>query len=109
MDEINKNVLEARRKAFEKQKDSKEQILRENDMNAFVYQFLQAEKRNESIAVFKLNVAEFPESSNVYDSLGEAYMEAGNKELAILNYKRSIEMDPNNENGKEVLKKIQEN
>jgi tetratricopeptide (TPR) repeat protein len=107
MDEITKNGLEAGIAAFKKQKDSKEYILKENDMNALGYQFLQSGKLNEAIAVFKLNVAEFPESSNVYDSLGEAYMEAGNKELAILNYKRSVEMDPKNENGKEMLKKLQ--
>jgi CubicO group peptidase (beta-lactamase class C family) len=107
MDEITKNGLEAGIAAFKKQKGSKEYILKENDMNALGYQFLQSGKLNEAIAVFKLNVAEFPESSNVYDSLGEAYMEAGNKELAILNYKRSVEMDPKNENGKEMLKKLQ--
>ncbi len=108
MDEITKNGLENGLKAFEKQKGSKEYILRENDINALGYQFLQSDKMNEAIAVFKLNVKEFPESSNVYDSLGEAYMETGNKELAILNYKRSVEMDPNNDNGKEMLKKLQE-
>tara|TARA_R100000935_G_C2784554_1_gene143211 strand:- start:109 stop:933 length:825 start_codon:yes stop_codon:yes gene_type:complete len=108
MDEITKNGLEPAIKAFEKQKGTKEYVLRENDMNALGYQFLESDKTNEAIAVFKLNVKEFPESSNVYDSLGEAYMKAGNKELAILNYKRSLEMDPNNDNGKAMLKKLQE-
>lgn len=108
MEEITKNGLEAGIAAFEKQKAAKEFILRENEINALGYQFLQAGELNKAIAIFKLNVAEFPESSNVYDSLGEAYMEAGNKELAILNYKRSVEMDPDNENGKEMLKKLQE-
>lgn len=107
MGEIDKNGLEAGLEAFEKQKGSKDYILSENEMNSLGYQFLQTGKIKEAIAVFKLNVAEFPESSNVYDSLGEAYMEVGNKELAIQNYKRSIEMDPNNENGKEMLKKLQ--
>jgi len=105
-DEIIQNGIAQGIKEFEKQKGSKDFVLRENEMNNLGYQFLQTGKMNEAIAVFKLNVAEFPESSNVYDSLGEAYMEAGNKELAILNYKRSIEMDPNNENGKEMLKKL---
>ncbi|RKS53524.1 CubicO group peptidase (beta-lactamase class C family) [Gillisia mitskevichiae] len=107
MEEINKNGLEAGLAAFEKQKAAKEFILKEDDINALGYQFLQSGKLNEAIAVFKLNVTEFPESSNVYDSLGEAYMVAGNKELAILNYKRSVELDPKNENGKEMLKKLQ--
>jgi len=106
MEEITKNGLEAGISAFEKQKAAKEYILKENEMNALGYQFLQSGKLKEAIEVFKINVKEFPESSNVYDSLGEAYMESGNKELAILNYKKSIEMDPNNENGKEMLKKL---
>ncbi|WP_232224093.1 serine hydrolase [Gillisia sp. CAL575] len=107
MEEINTNGVEAGVAAYKKQKASKEYILKENDMNAIGYQFLQAGKHKEAIAVFNLNVSEFPESSNVYDSLGEAYMEVGNKELAISNYKRSIEMDPSNDNGKEMLKKLQ--
>ncbi len=106
-DEIIQNGVEAGIAEFEKQKNSKEYILKENDMNSLGYQFLQTGKVKEAIAVFKLNVVEFPESSNVYDSLGEAYMEEGNKELAILNYKRSVEMDPSNENGKEMIKKLQ--
>ena len=45
-------------------------------------------------------------SSNVYDSLGEAYAAAGKKELAIENYEKSVKMDPKNQNGIERLKKL---
>jgi len=44
-----------------------------------------------------------------YDSLGEAYMLSGESELAIQNYQRSIEMNPGNKNGAEMLKKLQAN
>ncbi len=107
MEKIYENGLEAAMKDFEKQKASKEYILRENEINAVGYQLMGIGKMKEAIAVFNLNVAEFPESSNVYDSLGEAYMNDGNKTLAIENYKKSVSMDPNNENGKEMLKKLQ--
>jgi cytochrome c-type biogenesis protein CcmH/NrfG len=55
-----------------------------------------------------LNVEEYPKSSNVYDSLGEAYMAAGQKDLAIQNYEKSIELDPKNQNGIDMLKKLRE-
>ena len=48
----------------------------------------------------------FPQSSNVYDSLGEAYMLNGGKELAIKNYEKSLELDPKNTNAVDMLKKL---
>ena len=50
----------------------------------------------------KTNVKLYPESSNVYDSLGEAYMKDGNKELAIKNYEKSLELDQKNDNAKKI-------
>jgi cytochrome c-type biogenesis protein CcmH/NrfG len=44
----------------------------------------------------------------VYDSLGEAYMKAGEKELAIQNYEKSLQLDPKNMNAVEMLKKLKE-
>ena len=44
-----------------------------------------------------------------YDSLGEAYMENGDKELAIQNYKKSIELNPANQNAVEMLKRLERN
>lgn len=58
--------------------------------------------------MFKLNVALFPDFFKVYDSLGEAYMVAGEKELAIKNYKKSLELNPNNADAAEILKKTKE-
>ncbi len=81
--------------------------VRENEINRYGYRFLQAGKVKEAIEVFKMNVEAFPKSSNVYDSLAEAYMANGDKELAIKNYQKSVELDPNNANGVEVLKKLQ--
>jgi len=72
------------------------------------YELLKKNREKEAIEVFKLNVALFPDSFNVYDSLGEAYMVAGEKELAIKNYKKSLELNPNNANAAEMLKKTKE-
>jgi tetratricopeptide (TPR) repeat protein len=64
-------------------------------------------KTTDAIEVFKLNVREFPKSSNVYDSLGEAYMKVGKREPAIENYKKSLELDPKNANAEETIKRLQ--
>jgi Tfp pilus assembly protein PilF len=61
---------------------------------------------SEATELLKLNVQVFPNSSNAYDSLGEAYMKAGQKQLAIDNYKKSLELDPENDNAKEKLKAL---
>ncbi|PWB24019.1 serine hydrolase [Flavobacterium sp. HTF] len=80
--------------------------IKEGDMNGVGYQLLQTGKTKESIEVFKINAETFPKSGNVYDSLGEAYLKDGNTQLAIANYKKSIELDPKDENGKKILDEI---
>ena len=58
--------------------------------------------------MFKLNIESYPKSWNVYDSLADAYVAAGNKELAIINYETSIRMNPENKKGAEKLKALRE-
>ncbi|HKO61106.1 MAG TPA: serine hydrolase [Pyrinomonadaceae bacterium] len=79
----------------------------EPELNRLGYRLLQAEKQKEAIEIFKLNVAEYPKAFNTYDSLGEGYMVSGNSELAILNYKKSLELNPNNTNATAMLKRIE--
>jgi tetratricopeptide (TPR) repeat protein len=78
----------------------------ESELNELGYQFLGLKKTQEAIEILKLNAEEYPSSSNVYDGLGEAYMEHGDKELAIQNYKKSLELDPKNSNAVSMLKKL---
>ncbi|MEZ4778573.1 MAG: serine hydrolase [Flavobacteriaceae bacterium] len=106
---INEQGISEGLKHFEKAKNSKEYLLKEDEMNIIGYRLLQARMNKEAIEVFKLNVSSFPNSGNVYDSLGEAYMIDGNKELAIKNYKKAVELDPTNSNGIETIKKLQSN
>jgi hypothetical protein len=81
---------------------------KESQLNSLGYELMQGGRVKDAIEIFKLNVEEFPESFNVYDSLGEGYMADGNTKLAIKNYEKSIEINPNNENGKKMLKKLKE-
>jgi tetratricopeptide (TPR) repeat protein len=78
----------------------------ENELNNLGYRLLQDGKVQEAIAVFTMNVGTFPRSWNVYDSLGEAYMTDGRIELAIVNYERSVELNPKNEGGKKALEQL---
>ena len=80
----------------------------ESELNILGYQLLGIEKVKEAIDIFKLNVEEFPEASNPYDSLGEAYMISGDKVLANKNYAKSLELNPENTNAILMLKKISE-
>ena len=54
-------------------------------LNNIGYQFLQNKMPVAAIEVFKLNVEMYPDKVNVYDSLAEAYMAAGDKEKASKN------------------------
>ena len=61
----------------------------------------------EALEVFLLNVALYPEAANPYDSLGEAYMIMGEKDLAIINYAKSLQFDHGNKNATEMIQKLQ--
>jgi tetratricopeptide (TPR) repeat protein len=79
----------------------------EGRLNNLGYTLMRQNKLAEAIAIFKLNVEFYPDAWNVYDSLGEAYMTSGDKELAIANYKKSLELNPKNSGGVQMLKKLE--
>jgi CubicO group peptidase (beta-lactamase class C family) len=59
-----------------------------------------------AVTIFRLNVEAYPNSWLVYDSLGEAYMKSGNKDLAIQNYKKSLKLNPDNSKAVKMLEKL---
>lgn len=80
----------------------------ESTLNELGYTLLSSGQTQDAIAVFQRNVQEYPKSANVYDSLGEAYMKAGQKDLAIQNYEMSLKLNPENRNAIDMLKKLKE-
>jgi len=80
----------------------------EGSLNSFGYDLLEKKDTAGAIQVFKLNAESFPESANVWDSLGEAYMKSGDPKNARLNYEKALTLDPANQNAKEMLKKLDE-
>lgn len=105
---IDSEGIEADVKTYwELKKNQSENIdFNEDELNNLGYYYLQKEELEKAIAVFKINVDAYPDSFNVYDSLGEAFMESGDNEKAIANYKKSIELNQGNENGINMLKKL---
>jgi tetratricopeptide (TPR) repeat protein len=63
-------------------------------------------KSENAIAVYQRNVKEFPHSANAYRSLGEAYLKTGNKQLAIANFKASLEIEPSHQKTRDELAQL---
>jgi tetratricopeptide (TPR) repeat protein len=80
----------------------------ENSINSAGYALLEAGKPQDALEVLKVNVRLSPQSWNAYDSLGEAYAAAGQKDLAIQNYEKSLELNPKNESGRAALAKLRQ-
>ncbi len=78
----------------------------EDELNALGYKLMGASKFKEAIGILQLNVEAYPQSSNVYDSLAEAYMDDGDKPHAIANYEKSVQLNPNNRNALQTLQKL---
>ncbi len=78
----------------------------EAQVNALGYRLMNANRTDDAIEIFKLNVEAFPRAWNVYDSLGEAYMKKGDRELAIRNYEKSLELNPQNGGAMDALHRL---
>jgi len=77
-------------------------------LNRLGYLFLRKKDVPGAIKIFKLNTEMYSESSNTFDSLAFAYMSAGEKDLAIKSYQKSLELNPKNDNAVLMLKKLQQ-
>ena len=78
----------------------------ETELTLYGYSFLWENNLTEAIAIFKLVIAEFPNSANAYDSLGETYLEAKDSIQALRNYETSLQMNPDNFHAEDVIAQI---
>ena len=81
--------------------DSTSFLIEEGSFNSRGYQFLRDKKYDDAIGVFKINVALYPESSNVYDSLADAYVRSGDSLQAHNNYKIALQLNSENRRAKQ--------
>lgn len=105
--EYNRHGPGAMLKVFSRLRGDAQYNLNEDEINELGLRLLY-DKRDvkAAIEVLKLNTEQFPQSFNVWDSLAEAYYQAGNKEEAIRNYEKSLQINPKNVGGKRMLDKI---
>jgi tetratricopeptide (TPR) repeat protein len=89
-----------------REQDSTSLLFTEPQMNRLGYVYLNRGQVKEALAVFHLNVQAYPESFNVYDSYAEALMADHQYELAVQNYRRSVELNPANDNGRKKLAEL---
>ena len=92
-------------KALQK-KDSLDPTIQEWDLNRTGYKYLKANEFEKAKAIFKINIALYPEKSNVYDSMGDAFKKENDTLKAIEYYEKSIAINPENRNSKQFLKRI---
>ncbi|HEX8737563.1 MAG TPA: serine hydrolase [Pyrinomonadaceae bacterium] len=79
----------------------------ETELNTLGYQLLNLKRTKDAIEIFKLNAEMFPTSSNVYDTLGEAYLADNQKDLALANYRKAVELDSQNANALRIVKQLE--
>lgn len=104
---VNNNSNIALKEYYEIKENAIEKYLvSEGEFNSLAYALLGAKRNKEAIELLKISLISFPESSNLYDSLGEIYLTDGNKELALDSYKRSVELNPNNIRGEKVIEEL---
>lgn len=100
------DLVDYYRKIREKHKEDYSFENAEAVLNDLGYFLLEKGRVKDSLAVLKTAVEEFPNSANTFDSYAEALMKDGQKDAAIKNYKRSLELNPKNENAVEKLKML---
>ncbi len=87
--------------------DSLDASINENNFNELGYVELRKDNYENAIHIFEINTALYPDSPNVYDSLGEALLKSGDTIAAINNYKKSLALDSGNRRAKNMIKKLE--
>jgi CubicO group peptidase (beta-lactamase class C family) len=89
-----------------KKKDPSFNVL-EDEVNGWGYQLLAQKKTKEALCIFKLNVSLNKNSANAYDSLGEMFEVVNEKDMALLNYRKSLTLNPENRNAAGRIKALE--
>jgi 3-oxoadipate enol-lactonase len=107
-DVLNSKGVDAAVRYFHQKREAEPDIMlfEEREMNSQGYRFLQSGKIKEAIELFRLNTIAYPDSWNVYDSLGEAYLKDGQKELALKNYEEAVRLNPGNTAARQIIKEL---
>jgi CubicO group peptidase (beta-lactamase class C family) len=78
----------------------------ESELNTLGYQLLSENRKNDGVQIFKLNAVRYPNSSNAFDSLGDAYSAIRDKDSAIASYQKAVDLDKNNIQSRDKLNRL---
>lgn len=78
----------------------------ENSLNSIGYNYISNGDLISAIKILQLNTEQFPNSANAHDSLGEAYYSNKQMDFALEQYKKSLELNPKNDNAKKMIEQI---
>ncbi|WP_439130332.1 tetratricopeptide repeat protein [Polaribacter sp.] len=90
-------------------KDSLNASIRERSLNRLGYDFIRNKDYESALEIFKINTHLYPKSSNVFNSLGEAYLLKKDTASAVLNFKKSLSINPENRSSKHLLERLTKN
>ncbi|WP_052158231.1 serine hydrolase domain-containing protein [Lacinutrix jangbogonensis] len=91
---------------YKNHKDAPEYHVSEQELVVAGYRFLHAENPKAAAKIFKLATEVFPDHDNPFDSYAEALMALGKNDEAISNYKKSLTLNPKNNNAIKMLAKL---
>lgn len=83
-------------------------VLKEDDLNAWGYKLMEQSQPQQAVAVLKLAAELYPNSANAYDSLAEAFQNNGDRQRALENYRRSLSLDPANQNARQRIADLEQ-
>lgn len=106
IDMIYKEGMDSGIQFFNNFKEDKNYYVNEEELNIVSFKLMQSNNIENALEVLKISINFFPNAFNLYDSYGEILLKQGDKKKAIENYKKSVELNPNNENGIRVLKEL---
>jgi tetratricopeptide (TPR) repeat protein len=75
----------------------------EKEINSFGYLLMKSKKLNDALTIFSLNTNFYPTGFNTYDSLGECLFLLNKKDRGLKAYRKSLELNPQNDNAKKIL------
>lgn len=88
------------------EKDSLNSQIKERNLNRLGYDYKKMQEFDKAIEIFKINIALYPKSSNVYDSMGDAYLSKEDTINALIYYKKALAINPENRNAKKTYQKL---
>jgi hypothetical protein len=78
----------------------------ENALVPVALQLTNANKPDDALVLLQLNAEFYPNSAPTYGGMAQAYLKKSDKENAIRNFEKVIQIDPNNQQAKRQLEQL---